>query len=252
MAAADTLDAIVLRTMRYGEADVIAHVHTRTLGTRGVIAKGARKPASRLGTRLEPFLTVRLTLVASRGDLATVRNVDIVDAHEHLRASWQAQQLGAPALDLVQRLSIDGEANEPVHHLLHNFLGHLDAAAADPTTIEARGRALLAAFELKLLHAGGFAPQLAACVRCGDPDAIVAFDADDGGVVCIACRVPSDRYLSGVTHQAAVELTRDSLSIIRERPLDELPSAPAVRAVRTDIVTAMAAAHAGISRRGRG
>jgi DNA repair protein RecO (recombination protein O) len=249
MAAADALDAIVLRTLRYGEADVIAHVHTLTGGPRGVIAKGARRPTSRLGVRLEPFLVVRLALIEGRSDLATLRNVEVIAAHEHLRASWQAQTQGAAALELVRRLGEDGEPNEQVHHLLHNFLGQLDAAAADPLAIERRGAALLAAFELKLLHAAGFAPQLGACVRCGDTVALVAFAAGDGGVVCSTCRTPDDRYLDAATHAAAVELTRDALSTIRLRGLDDLPSAPVLRAIATDIVAAMGAAHAGVSPR---
>lgn len=247
MAAADAIEAVVLRTLRYGEADLIAHVHARGEGKRGVIAKGARKPRSRLGARLEPFLVVQLQLIATRSDLATVRNVEIIDAHEHLRSSWQAQQVGAAALDLVAKLAADGEPNDAMHHLLRSFLGHLDAAAADAPTIEARGTALLAAFELKLLHAIGLTPQLGSCVRCGDAVGIVAYSAADGGVVCSTCRIADDAFLAAATHGAAVELLRDSLADIAARDLTDRADAPTLRALRTDIVAGTARAHAGVS-----
>ena len=137
----------MLRTLRYGEADLIAHVYTRHAGRRGVIAKGARKPRSRLGARLEPLLALSLQLVEGRGDLAVVRGVELVAAHDQLRSSWRAQQVGAAALDLVSRMTEEHEANEQLYHLLRNFLDLLDSTAARGGTAgvedERRGSALL-------------------------------------------------------------------------------------------------------------
>lgn len=241
---------MVLRTLRYGEADVIAHVFTRHAGRRGVIAKGARRPRSRLGARLEPFLAVELQLVEGRGDLAIVRGVQVLAAHEHLRGSWRAQQLGASALDLVSRLTIEHHPSEPLYHLLRNFLDLLDSTAGRALPAgrgdEQRGSALLVAFELKLLHVIGIAPQLASCVRCGDEASLAAFSAADGGVVCSGCRTPADALLDAQVHEAAVDLTRVPLAELAIRGGEQLPGARALRTVGAGIVGATCQEHAGV------
>ena len=66
-------DAIVLRSLRYGEADRILHLYTPARGRVGAIAKGVRRARSRFGARLEPFLHVRAMLHEGRGELLTSR-----------------------------------------------------------------------------------------------------------------------------------------------------------------------------------
>ena len=68
-------EAVVLRSIRYGEADRILHLYSKTRGRFGAIAKGARKPKSRFGGRLEPFFRLDLVLHEGRGDLLTVTSV---------------------------------------------------------------------------------------------------------------------------------------------------------------------------------
>ena len=55
-------EAIVLRSMRFGEADRILHLYTPGRGRMGAIAKGVRRTKSRFGGRLEPFSHVALVL----------------------------------------------------------------------------------------------------------------------------------------------------------------------------------------------
>lgn len=250
MGVADGVEAVVLRTLRYGEADVIAHVLTRHAGRRGVIAKGARKPRSRLGARLEPFLAVDLQLVEGRSDLAVVRAVQVVAGHEHLRSSWRAQQVGASALDLVSRLTEEHQPSEQLYHLLRNFLDLLDSTAgrAGPHAAadDRRGSSLLVAFELKLLHVIGIAPQLGACVRCGDEVALVAFSAPDGGVVCAGCRTGGDVLLDAEVHGTAIELMRTPMAELAARSPDDLPGLRALRTVGNGIVAATCLEHAGV------
>ena len=80
-------DAIVLRSIRYGEADRILHLYTPEYGRIGAIAKGARRARSRFGARLEPFFQIRLVLHEGRSDLYTVTAVDTIEANAALRES---------------------------------------------------------------------------------------------------------------------------------------------------------------------
>src|SRR5512132_4551752 len=86
-------EAVVLRSIRYGEADRVVHLYSATRGRIGAIAKGSRRPKSRFGGRLEPFFRLNLVLYEGRGDLLTVTGASTVDGHGVLRSSGPA--LGA-------------------------------------------------------------------------------------------------------------------------------------------------------------
>jgi DNA repair protein RecO (recombination protein O) len=174
-------EAVVLRTIRYGEADRVLHVYTPERGRLSAIAKGVRRTKSRFGGRLEPFFRLRLVLYEGRSDLLTVTAAETVAPHARLREHACALDGAARACDAVGRLFADGEPHEGVYHLLANQLALLDE---DP---DRATRANALAFRLKLLLAAGFAPQLSACAACGDAEHVVGFSGAAGGVVCAAC-----------------------------------------------------------------
>src|SRR6187455_2346349 len=104
-------EAVVLRSIRYGEADRVLHLYSATRGRIGAIAKGSRRPKSRFGGRLEPFFRLQLVLYEGRGDLATVTSADTVAAHAELRSSGPALTAAARACDAVLRLLDSEQAN---------------------------------------------------------------------------------------------------------------------------------------------
>src|SRR3954453_5536867 len=123
-------EAIVLRSIRYGEADRILHLYSRARGRIGAIAKGARRVKSRLGGRLEPLSRVNLILRQGRGDLCTITGVDTVDAHAGLRERWSSLQRATQACESVLRLLDSAEPNVPAYNLLCRELQLLDTDAA--------------------------------------------------------------------------------------------------------------------------
>jgi DNA repair protein RecO (recombination protein O) len=178
-------EAIVLRSLRFGEADRILHLYTPGRGRLSAIAKGVRRTRSRFGGRLEPFGHVRLVLHEGRSDLLTVTSAETVQAYAGLRGDAGALDAAGRACDAVGRLFGEAEPQPPVFHLLANQLALLDGQPA---------RATLAnqlAFRLKLLVAAGLAPQLAACASCGEREHLVGFSGAAGGVVCGACEAGS-------------------------------------------------------------
>lgn len=174
-------EAVVLRSMRYGEADRILHLYTPNRGRLSGIAKGVRKTRSRFGGRLEPFCRVELVLHQGRSDLLTVTGAQTLAPYSRLRSNGATIDAAARACDAVNRLFGEAEPSEPVFHLLCNELSLLDSDAAHA------GLANQLAFRLKLLVAGGFAPYLAACASCGERDHLVGFSGAAGGVVCASC-----------------------------------------------------------------
>jgi DNA repair protein RecO (recombination protein O) len=177
--------AVVLRSIRYGEADRIVHLYTPHRGRVGAIAKGVRRSRSRFGGRLEPFFRLDLILHEGRGELLTVTSAETVDGYPHLRSDGRALDAAARACDAVNRLFETTEPHPEVFNLLCNALALLDAEPARGTL------ANQLAFRLKLLVAAGLAPQLAACAACGANDHLTGFSGAAGGVVCSACEASS-------------------------------------------------------------
>ena len=204
-------EAIVLRGIRFGEADRVLHLYTPERGRVSAIAKGVRRAKSRFGGRLEPFFRLSLVLYEGRSDLLTVTSAETIAGHPRLRESGAALDVAARACDAVSRLFADGEAHPGVYHLLANQLSLLDR---DPRRAT---RATALAFRLKLLLAAGFAPQLAACASCGEPEHLVGFSGAAGGVVCGACEAGSF---------ALGQEGHDFLVAALGRPLAETPDAP--------------------------
>jgi DNA repair protein RecO (recombination protein O) len=211
MAGSFKTEAVVLRSIRYGEADRVLHLYSADRGRVGAIAKGVRRARSRMGGRLEPLARVRLVLHEGRGDLCTVTGVDTVDAHPGLRERRAPLERASEACEAVLRLLDSAEPNPAAYHLLCNQLGLL---AADP---DAATRAQSLAFRLKLLLAAGFAPELAACATCGDAEHLAGFSPAAGGVVCAGCEAGSFP-LDEEAHRFLVETLG--------RPLSDAPHAP--------------------------
>lgn len=175
-------EAVILRSMRYGEADRILHAITPEHGRIGAIARGARRPKSKLGGRLEPLAVVQLELQTGRSDLHTVVGADSVAVHHRILTHHGAMTEAQRACGIVDRTSVPDEPAHAVHGLLRTMLAVLDA---DPASAS---EGLQLAFRLKLLYAHGLQPALGACVHCGRTDALVGFDAAHGGVVCASCQ----------------------------------------------------------------
>jgi DNA repair protein RecO (recombination protein O) len=205
-------EAIVLRSIRYGEADRILHLYSRGRGRIGAIAKGARKPKSRFGGRLEPFFRLDLVLHEGRGELLTVTSATTIDGYPRLRSSGSALGAGARACDAVLRLLDATEPNEPAYNLLGRYLALLD----DSTQPRAAALEVALAFRLKLALVAGFVPELASCTRCGEAEHLTGFSGAAGGVVCAGCEAGSFP-LSADAHSFMVEALA--------RPLSESPAA---------------------------
>jgi DNA repair protein RecO (recombination protein O) len=203
--------AVVLRSIRYGEADRIVHLYTPHRGRIGAIAKGVRRSRSRFGGRLEPFFRLDLVLHEGRSELLTITAAQTVDGYGRLRSDGPALDSAARACDALARLFDTGEPHPEVFNLLCNELALLD---------EDTGRATHAnqlAFRLKLLLAAGLAPQLAACAACGAQEHLVGFSGAAGGVVCSACEASSF---------ALDEAAHAFLTGALGAPLPATPSAP--------------------------
>jgi DNA repair protein RecO (recombination protein O) len=177
--------AVVLRSMRFAEADRILHLYTREHGRVGAIAKGVRKTKSRFGARLEPLSHVELMLHRGSGELLTVTGVELVRPHQAARAHPYRLGVALVGAEAMLRLFAEPERNERAFEALARFLDVVDALP--PRESAPAHDPLALAFQLKLLWLAGFLPHLESCAECGRAGPLVGFSAQAGGAVCATC-----------------------------------------------------------------
>jgi DNA repair protein RecO (recombination protein O) len=179
---AHRVDALVLRSIAYGDADAVVHLLVRGRGRVAAFARGARSSRKRFGGALEPFQRVEALLAEREGqELWALREARVVEGHGRLREDLHRIAHAGYAAELIHDLTRAGQPADALFALLDEFLTRLEAGAAT----SARLRAL----ELLALEASGFAPELGACARCGSevPSGRAGFDPDAGGIICAAC-----------------------------------------------------------------
>jgi DNA repair protein RecO (recombination protein O) len=175
------LRVLVLRKTKLGETDLILTLLASDGRQVRAVAKGARGPRGRLGARTEPF-TVLDALLHTGRSLEILAEAETLASHDALRADYDRTVAGAVVLDVLDKISVEGQA-EP--RLFDMALATLEAMESGP--IEALGL-LVSAFLLKALAMQGYRPALDACASCGRPlSGDSSFSVEAGGAVCAAC-----------------------------------------------------------------
>jgi DNA repair protein RecO (recombination protein O) len=190
-------EAVVLRSIRFGEADRVLHLYTSANGRVGAVAKGVRKTMSRFGGRLEPLSHVELILHRGRGELETVTAAQLVESHSETREDYYRFSVGMIGAEAMLRLFSEQEPNERAFGALTRYLDLLDTSphAADRPALDPLGLA----FQLKLLWLSGYLPHVSGCAECGtDGKALVGYSPRAGGAVCERCATTTEALgLSG-------------------------------------------------------
>ena len=190
-------EAVVLRSIRLGEADRVLHLSTRAHGRVGAVAKGVRKTTSRFGARLEPLSHSELVLHRGRGELETVTAAQLVRSHREAREDYYRLSVGLIGAEAMLRLFSEQEANDRAFTALTRFLDLLDGQphAADRPALDPLGLS----FQLKLLWLSGYLPHVSGCAECGAADEeLVGYSPGAGGAVCARCAARSEALaLSG-------------------------------------------------------
>ncbi|HMN11932.1 MAG TPA: DNA repair protein RecO [Bellilinea sp.] len=174
------VDAVVLRHQDWGEADRLLTVYSREAGKLRVIAKGARKLISRKAGHIQPFSRVQMVLSKGR-DLWILTQVETLDGYSSLRADLEKIGQASYAVELLDKFTYEDSATSGLFTLLTDTMSRLNK---EPDPFIA-----LRYFEVHLLEALGFKPELKNCVRC---DAEIQaqdqyFSSLYGGVLCPNC-----------------------------------------------------------------
>jgi len=195
-----TTDAIVLSRFDLGEADRVMTLITPGIGKLKAIAKGIRKPTSRIGGSLEPFAELQVALARGR-TFDVVTQVSVGHAWLNLRDDLESAATAWYLAELADRSLEERHAAEPLYALLRRAYELLDAGMAP-------GR-VARWYEMHLLDELGVRPEVDRCVECDrmlEADGRFRWVPPLGGVLCDRC--------PGPPHDRA-GLTLDALKLLK-------------------------------------
>lgn len=201
-----TTNALVLREVRYKEADRILTLLTSTEGKVSVKARGALRKGSRMSAATQQLTYSELTLFGNRGKW-TVNEAVIKEPFNGLREDIENFALGCYFAECLESLSVEDQPDAALLQLGLNSLYALSNKLYSPEQIKA-------AFELRLMCIAGYEPELKSCPACGSTEPEQPILKLSGGYVC--CRRCDDRK------GEYARLCQDSL-----RALRYIASAPA-------------------------
>jgi DNA repair protein RecO (recombination protein O) len=179
-----TTDAIVLSRFDLGEADRVLTLITPGAGKIKAIAKGIRRPTSRIGGSLEPFAELQVAMSRGR-TFDVVTQVSVGHAWLNLRDSLESAATAWYLAELADRSLEERHAAEPLYALLRRAYELLDAGMAP-------GR-VARWYEMHLLDELGVRPEVDRCVECDrvlEADGHFRWVPPLGGVLCERCPGP--------------------------------------------------------------
>jgi DNA repair protein RecO (recombination protein O) len=171
-------EGVVLRTMKLGEADRIVTFVTPDHGKVRAVAKGIRKPKSKLAGQLEPITHVTMMCWKGR-ELDVVQQVQVIDHFKAIREDLDRMPAAFTMLEAVDLVAVE---RQPMPGLFKSLTGALRTLA------EGTGPVLLGAFLFRLLDLEGVGPIVDSCASCSEDAPLVAFDEHAGGFLCRSCR----------------------------------------------------------------
>jgi DNA repair protein RecO (recombination protein O) len=169
-------EALVLRSVDFGESDRILHLLVPERGRVTAIAKGARRSVKRFGGTLDFFNHLKVELEHRRpNSMSRLDQAQLIHTYVPIRMDPRRFALGCYLLELLDRLAPEGGAPEDMRRLFAFALAAL-------TRLSERSP--------------GLRPELSRCVRCAREvpsnaprDATAGFSVADGGPLCGACAV---------------------------------------------------------------
>lgn len=192
-------EAIIIKKIKLGEADRILTLFTPDYGKIEAVAKGIRRPKSKMAGHLELLTCSQLRLARGR-NLDTIIGTQTIDSMIALKNDLWLTTYGLYASELINQFTADHAANPPLFDLFLETLRRLGEAN--------NSELILRYFELHLFDTTGYRPQLQECVSCRTelkPETN-AFCSSSGGILCPACRYE---------HPDSFPISVDALKVLR-------------------------------------
>jgi len=200
-------EGFVLKTIPFGEADLIVTYLTPHFGLLNVFAKSPRKIKSRFGSSLEPLTQARISFWGKEdANMPRLTQSDIINTFHKIRDSLPCFLKVSEIVEMTLHFVPERDTNRKVYSLilqtLHDLEKNLPLLHRSKTTTESpikkgrkeesyRNDLLITHYKVKLLKYLGYAPKLDACGRCGNNSCF--FYVSAGSIMCASCSKGTDK-----------------------------------------------------------
>ncbi|ASS76081.1 DNA repair protein RecO [Tumebacillus algifaecis] len=183
------VEAIVLRTVDYGESNKILTLLSDTHGKFGAMARGAKKPQSQLNSISQPFAYGMYMVAIGEGrGMGTIIQAELHESFRAIREDLFKAAYASYVVELADRFVEEREPSQGVFLLVLTMLTHLEDGK-DPEI-------LVRLCEMKMLDLAGIRPELHHCAHCYKPlMQAVRFSIIHGGPLCGDCHHSDERAI---------------------------------------------------------
>jgi len=180
----EKIEGTIIKTQDYGESNKIVTLFSQKIGKFSAIARGAKKPKSRMAAVTQPFIHGNYLVYVSTG-LSTIQQGEIIDSYRNIREDIVKMAFAAYISEFTDKVL---ESYQPDFFLFDQFFRTMN-------WISDKNEYMIPVmmFELKLFEKAGIAPTLDQCVLCGNNEELSSFSIVEGGLLCKNC-FSFDRY----------------------------------------------------------
>jgi len=196
--------AITIKSHNLNESDKIIVMYSRDHGIIRCVAKGVKKPTSKLGGRMDLLIANDL-LVYKGKNLDIALQAQTIDTFKGIRKDISKLTYAMHCAELLNNFGMEEDSNSSkIYDLFINTLKNIDLATDNTELMWSVVR-----FQLKLMELLGYAVELNTCAKCNcdiENDAY-AFCSESGGIICGKCAETASNYF---------ELNPDMRSVLKQ------------------------------------
>lgn len=127
--------AIILRRTNYGEADRVLSMITPERGEVSAIAKGVRRPKSKLAGGLELLAVCDVTLLSGRGSMAVVTSARLDTFFDYILRDYDRLDLAYTMMRIIHK-AVATVSDPEFYDVLAAGLGYLNTSTIDWRLVE--------------------------------------------------------------------------------------------------------------------
>lgn len=177
-------DAINLKSYNLSEADRIMVMYSKDKGLIRGVAKGVKKPKSKLGARMDLLVANKLMLHKGR-NLDTICQAEVVNSFYKTRQDIDKIYYSMYVTEVVHNFGIEEDpCSENIYNLLYKALNTISSAQNKIEILIATIK-----FQLKMMIESGFSIELDQCLCCHKDvkEETMYFVPNLGGIICKDC-----------------------------------------------------------------
>lgn len=188
-------DAINLKSYNLSEADKIIVMYSKDKGLIRGVAKGVKKPKSKLGARMDMFVANKLMLYKGKS-LDRICQADVLNTFNKTRRDMDKIFYSMYISEIVNNFGVeDDPCSEEIYELLYKSLNKISEAQTKEEILISTIK-----FQLKMMQISGFGIELNSCLCCREEigEENMYFSSHMGGVVCEECN--NDLHVNTLMH----------------------------------------------------